>query len=318
MTDVSASQVLQCIQRHCGGYLELRALPSRARQFARVGDFESLRAFVARYRDTDNLYFAVTSRKDASSGRTENCQRLGALFADLDFGKSSESALRARLATFGLPPSILIHSGGGLHAYWLLDTPCDVTENAAEIKAFLRRLAVATGGDVVVGEVARVLRIPGTLNHKFTPPVPVIVERFEPARRYELSALVECLPELPAPIAPRSSIEVPRNWRPLSFTAERLERGRAYLRAMGPAVMGNGGDQHTYRAACWLVNDLDLSDADAFELLREFNATCSPPWTDAELVAKLTHAKRYGVHPRGAALLNDRPVSSSTVRIRVS
>lgn len=313
---VNARRVLETIQQGCSGMVELRALPVRSRVFARITDGAGLTAFVQAHRETSHLYFGVATRRDGRSGRADNCQHLGALFADLDFGKSSEHDVRARLTSFAVLPSIVVHSGGGLHCYWALDAPLEVAGRSAEIKTILRRLARAVGGDLVVAEVARVLRLPQTLNFKHTPPVPVTVEIFEPLRRYALSAILNHLPDEPPPM--ESAIAVPLHWTPPAMTPDRYERGRAYLRAMGPAVEGSGGDQHTFKAAAWLINDLNLCESDALDLLREWNATCVPPWSDGELIAKLQHARRYGQHPSGAALIHDRPASSVTVRVRVS
>jgi hypothetical protein len=186
---------------------------------------------------------------------------------------------------------------------------------SAEIKTVLRRLALAVGGDLVVAEVARVLRIPNTLNHKRVPPMPVTVEVFEPSRRYHLATLLKHLPQ--EPIASAPPIAVPVNWTPPAATADRYERGRAYLRAMGPAIEGNGGDAHTFRAACWLLNDLALDESDALMLLSEWNAGCCPPWTERELHEKVQHARRYGRHTVGAALIETRE-RIVTVKVQVS
>ncbi|HNQ90940.1 MAG TPA: primase C-terminal domain-containing protein [Verrucomicrobiota bacterium] len=68
-----------------------------------------------------------------------------------------------------------------------------------------------------------------------------------------------------------------------------VQRARAYLAKLPPAVSGAGGHNATFRAACWLVR-FGLSDAEAIELLREYNSRCSPPWTEAELRHKLQNA----------------------------
>jgi hypothetical protein len=124
---VNAWRVLDAIQHGCSGMVELRAIPARSQSFAAIDDRAALRAFVQRHLNTANLYWAVATRRDQSSGRADNCLHLGALFADLDFAGSSEDAVRAQLAAFPHSPSIVIHSGGGLHAYWLLETPIEVT-----------------------------------------------------------------------------------------------------------------------------------------------------------------------------------------------
>jgi hypothetical protein len=86
-----------------------------------------------------------------------------ALWVDLD-----TSAARGRLARFKPVPSMIVHSGGGAHAYWELREPA--AADAAE--PVLRRLAMALEADRACAEVARVLRPPGSFNHKTRPARP--------------------------------------------------------------------------------------------------------------------------------------------------
>jgi hypothetical protein len=65
---------------------------------------------------------------------------------------------------------------------------------------------------------------------------------------------------------------------------------------MGPAVQGQGGDHHTYRAACVLVRDFGLPFEGALDAFREWNAGCVPPWKDRDLVRKLRSASKGGRH----------------------
>jgi len=77
------------------------------------------------------------------------------------------------------PPSIIVHSGNGLHTYWLLQEYTAVNdENREAIKRIVKghelhtqKLGRAYGWKFdSVADLARVLRIPGTLNHKSDPP----------------------------------------------------------------------------------------------------------------------------------------------------
>lgn len=81
-----------------------------------------------------------------------------------------------------------------------------------------------------------------------------------------------------------------------------VERAERWIARRDPAIQGSGGDQHTYATAAKLVVDFDLGDADALRLLGWWNARCVPPWSDAELVEKLAHARKYGKRSRGEAL----------------
>lgn len=71
-----------------------------------------------------------------------------------------------------------------------------------------------------------------------------------------------------------------------------LERARAYISEIPGAIAGSGGHTQTYKVALVLVQDFGLSDAEALALLREWNATCSPPWDEADLLHKIADARK--------------------------
>lgn len=80
-----------------------------------------------------------------------------------------------------------------------------------------------------------------------------------------------------------------------------MQRGKAYLADQaGAAVEGEGGDQHTYRVAARL-KDFGCTEAEALDLLLDWNETCEPPWDADELQRKVHNAYRYGNEPRGIA-----------------
>jgi putative DNA primase/helicase len=69
-----------------------------------------------------------------------------------------------------------------------------------------------------------------------------------------------------------------------------MDRARRYLDKLPPAISGQGGHDATFHAACELFR-FGLGDADAMALLREYNARCVPPWSDAELAHKMDDAR---------------------------
>lgn len=94
------------------------------------------------------------------------------------------------------PPSIVVHSGNGVHTYWLLQEYITVAEeNRGWIKRIVKgyekhthRLGMERGWKFdPVADLARVLRIPGTLNHKSDPPKQAVVIEAN-LTRYPLSA----------------------------------------------------------------------------------------------------------------------------------
>jgi predicted P-loop ATPase len=64
------------------------------------------------------------------------------------------------------------------------------------------------------------------------------------------------------------------------------------LAALPPAIEGDNGDHHTFRAAC-LGRDFSLSRGIFLPLLLEWNDRCSPPWDVEDLKEKVRRAYRY-------------------------
>lgn len=84
----------------------------------------------------------------------------------------------------------------------------------------------------------------------------------------------------------------------------RLRRAAAYLSKLGPAVQGQDGDAHTFKA-CKVGILFDLEEAEFLPVLDRWNATCSPPWDPRMLERKLRSTYRNSNAPRGAALERD-------------
>ncbi len=166
---VPASDVLAAIFDGCDGLIEFRALPSKDRTFVAVADMSAAAAQFCQSRCHEDLYFGVATRRSDRDGSLANCQHLGALFVDIDYENISEKDARVRLDRCPCSPSFIVQSGGGLHVYWLLREPLDLTTEADAARAVLRRLAGYLGGDLQAAEPARILRVPGTLNHKYQP-----------------------------------------------------------------------------------------------------------------------------------------------------
>ncbi len=135
-----------------------------------------------------DAYYGVLPRI-RERGRSEDCvNRTYVLWADIDAKHfSTDLAVGKRAALDALSaispyPNIVVDSGGGTHAYWLLRRSVALTEAASA----MRGLARATGGDAV-HDGARVLRLPGTLNWKREPPTPCRVIRFRTLPQYSIS-----------------------------------------------------------------------------------------------------------------------------------
>ncbi len=164
---------------------------------------------------------------------SEEIACIAGLWADFDL--QSEAHKKALPATIpdalsiipaGMPPTIVVATGNGAHAWWLFKEPF-VFENDQERRDAARlitrwhtllRLNAAARGWAFdrLSDLARVLRIPGTINGKDSAnPKEVTVDRFTD-RRYNFSDFEEVLDEAAVP-DPETAERAAREW------AERFE-----------------------------------------------------------------------------------------------
>jgi hypothetical protein len=132
--------------------------------------------------DQFNVFVALSSFNNHSR-KADNALFSRSLFIDLDVDpenpkkyRSKEEALTAledfvQISKFA--PPIRVDSGGGVHAYWLLDQDIPIAEwkkYADKFKKFcLEYMKIDTA---VTADAARVLRCPDTFNYKTDPPRP--------------------------------------------------------------------------------------------------------------------------------------------------
>ena len=149
---------------------------------------ESIRSIGAR---TD-LYVGCAPRTRRYGGR-DAIERCHVLWADCDDDQAIEAIER-----FDAPPSMVVASGGGRHAYWSLWPPL----SPVWLERANRRMAYALGGDMRATDAARILRPPETYNFKTGEARPVEIEHVDCNALYEARAIVEGLPDPPAPEKP--------------------------------------------------------------------------------------------------------------------
>ena len=161
----------------CGGRIELRAFCGTEveRKFFPMSEISEIARWAERRPDWD-VYFGVCPRRDTSSGSEKNLIDLPGLWVDFDFKDFEAGGLDVLeiLDPFKYPPTFLVHSGAGLHAYWKFTTP---VVPSPEMKSQLKGLCCTLRGDVAATDLSRILRLPGTLNHKYEVPLPFVVLR---------------------------------------------------------------------------------------------------------------------------------------------
>lgn len=136
--------------------------------------------------ETRDLYVGAAPRT-RRAGDLSAIQNVWCLWVDIDAQKN-----QGKLADFPHPPSLIIGSGtpSNVHAYWRLQQPlpADWASHA------LRRLAHHLDADPAAKDPPRVMRPPGSWNHKTDPPLPVtVLDQREVS--YLSSTLVADLPD---------------------------------------------------------------------------------------------------------------------------
>lgn len=209
----------------------------------------------------------------------------GLLVLDVDDG-GAETLARLEGAHGALPATIeVLTGGGGRHVYF--------RHPGRPVKSSARRapgIDFRGDGGYVIGPPS--VHIAGTSY------------RWAPGRGPDEVELAEAPPWIlelaDGPPAARASALATQTSRAPGVgagagaaAAGDVERARRYLANVPPAIEGEGGDAHTYRVACIVVNDFALSDSDALHVLLEWNQTCSPPWDERDIQRKIQHAKKY-------------------------
>jgi putative DNA primase/helicase len=161
--------------------------------------------------------------RQRSRGSEADSQELVGLWADIDIAgpghktnkvlPPDETEARKIITESGLPePTVWVHSGGGLYPWWLLQNPArpngeDGMDEAKILVQGWQKIIAHSASKLgyhygtEVGDLARVLRIPGTVNRKAGLERPCTILEWG-ARSYGLeelaSAMVEGLGQIPA------------------------------------------------------------------------------------------------------------------------
>lgn len=238
-----------------------------------------------------NVYFALAKYETTESRTKENVKLLRSFWVDIDCGESKAevnektgkpdgyinqvTALDALIKfceLTGLPVPLLVNSGRGIHAYWPLTR--DVTR--AEWEPVGRRLAQLCithkfYADPNVFEVARILRVPGTLNFKDDPslPVEVISEEISPIDYEEFKRILG--------VSEEAFVEIPK--RELTELGKMMQDNitSSFSKIMRRSGEGEGCSQ---LLDCF-VNRTELSE---------------PRWFNALSVAKFCKDSEKAIH----------------------
>ncbi len=190
------------------GFITLTTLPGRNTKWFKVNEIEKIAKTAEIIGQKTNVFFGVGLRnkvlKNGLRGSEKDISCITTLYADIDV-KGDAHAQKSLPETIdeavdflnglNLKPSIIVRSGNGIHSYWLLDKPFKIenSEDRKHIVSVFRgfgkyiNLEARKHGWKLdnVYDLARILRVPGSINHKLKNGVKCEVIKTSP-QRYNL------------------------------------------------------------------------------------------------------------------------------------
>lgn len=168
------------------------ALPGNRSFFFKSTELHLAAQKVFELRNTHDVYFGVCPLKDTPEkgrGTTSDVKAIPGFWHDLDIKCSNHKKdnLPPDIQTAGsflisiLPePSIVVSTGGGLHCYWLFDNPLVINSESDRRSAGIASKSLQSYINQEAkdrfswelddtSDLARILRLPGTYNHKTNP-----------------------------------------------------------------------------------------------------------------------------------------------------
>jgi hypothetical protein len=189
-------------------YLTISHHPTKTTQFFQ--DHQAAVPYIDGIKHKYNVYFSCgLQRSQPAQGRgtAKDIHAITSWWVDIDvatIGAHSTpktlppdlAAVLAFLERFKVPASIVIDSGHGVHAYWLMRELMAPMQHVQRFQQYLRTLFQANGWALdYTHDPSRLLRVPGTTNFKGAP-LPVSILQWHPERCCVLKDF-SWLPELP-------------------------------------------------------------------------------------------------------------------------
>jgi len=219
-------------------------------------------------------------------------------FDDKDF--SSADARRQHVDDLQPAPSARVESGGGEHCYWLLTSPHILDNNSArqEAASVQAGWVQLMGGDDGAKDLARVLRIPGSMNHKYSPARPVKLTKFDTGQTYTFDDLAQLVQRVQAP-QPQRTVAGTRTSSTGHSTAYAEAALKSEIEALATAPEGQRNSQlnRSAYALGTLIAAGALARATVEAELR--NAASSTGLPDGEIESTMKSGIESGMqHPR--------------------
>jgi hypothetical protein len=185
-----ARDFLDVVYGDAPGLIQVCSTGNWTGRFFRTDQLDQATDYAAGLDGAQGTYFRATTvthtPDEGKRGGAGHTQATPMMWGDVDFGEvghkkgealppTAEDALTV-INEAGLgEPTILVHSGGGLYPFWLLDrhvSPGEAAQLARWTQEALLRASEAHGWTYGTGvsDLARVLRLPGSVNRKVAEP----------------------------------------------------------------------------------------------------------------------------------------------------
>ena len=214
----------------------------------------------------------------------------GLLVLDVDVAKGGDESLAYLQTVYDLPETLTtITPSNGRHLFFRLAEGHPGVPNSVE-------------------RIAKGIDVRSTGGYAVAPGSETPAGRYRFEREAEIADAPDWLVLKAGTVVPKTGMNEPVPDAPDAV----LQRAADWLAKAEPAIEGQGGDAHTFAVAAGL-RDMGVSAAQAVTLMLDWNQRCSPPWSTADVEAKVANAYTYAQNEPGvkAALPEDFPVHDS-------
>jgi hypothetical protein len=193
-----------------GQWVNFWGLPSKRSEWTQAFTADTV-TMLEQWASKEDVYIACATRRanfgPTFRGERDDCLAIPGLWLDVDYGTGhkkpnlppTEEAALELIQAMGILPTITLHSGRGIHAWWLFKEPLlmETPEQRADGERLsrgwvgtLRERAKAKGWDAdPVQDITRVMRMPGLWNRKSVP-IPTKLKTLTEVR-YDPSELMD-------------------------------------------------------------------------------------------------------------------------------
>jgi hypothetical protein len=236
-------------------------------------------------------YHTATLKPGATRRIKQNCHHFISLFSDTDDDNHelSRDMARVLLEQAECPPTLVVDSGHGLQAYWLLTERCNDPDRIEKARKAIQSITASDS----VADAARVMRLVGSHNSKLGNGEWLTAEivSHAPERRYRLEDL-ECWLEQAAVIIPRKPEQQSKAnghaRQHLDTAADTdLDRIRDALRHI------SADDRQIWLEIGMALKD-ELGDAGR-TIWDEWSASCAEKYSDRDQAKTWRSFKRSGI-----------------------